>query len=59
MLEEHRNVGMLFFMQMVVGNKDKKGRQIEKEGRGFGRLPSFFFPSLFLISHNRGLWEVF
>ena len=28
---------------MVVGNKNKRGRKKEKEGRGFGRLPSFFF----------------
>ena len=28
---------------LVVGNKGKRGRKKEKEGRGFGRLPSFFF----------------
>ena len=28
---------------MVVGDKNKKGRKKEKEGRGFGRLPSFLF----------------
>ena len=35
----------------MVGNKDKRGRKEEKEGRGFGRLPSFFFsPFLFVFS---------
>ena len=35
---------------MVVGDKNKKGRQKEKEGRGFERLPSFFFaPFLFIF----------
>ena len=29
---------------MVVGYTDKRGRKKEKEGRGFGRLPYFFFP---------------
>ena len=33
---------------MVVGGRDKRGRKEEKEGRGFGRLPSFFFPSFFV-----------
>ena len=31
-------------MWMVVGNKDKRGRKKEKEGRGFGSSLSFFFP---------------
>ena len=36
---------------MVVRNKNKRGRKNEKEGRGFGRLPSFFFsPFLFVFS---------
>ena len=34
---------------MVVG-VDKKGRKKEKEGRGFGRLPSFFFPPFLFFS---------
>ena len=35
---------------MVVGNKNKRGRKKEKEGRGFGRLPSsFFLPFLFVF----------
>ena len=42
-----------FFMQTVVGNKDKRGRKKEKEGRGFEELPSFFFPPFLLVSHNR------
>ena len=54
-LKEHRNVGVLFFMQMVVGNKDKRRQKKEKEGRSFGRLPSFFFPPFFFVSHNTGL----
>ena len=33
--------------------KNKRGRKKEKEGRGFGRLPSFSFPPFLLISHNR------
>ena len=33
---------------MVVGNKDKRGRKKEKEGRGFGSLLSFFFPPFLL-----------
>ena len=37
---------------MVVGSKDKKERKKEKEGRGFGRLPSFFYPPFLLVSHN-------
>ena len=32
-----------------MGNEDKRGRKKEKEGRGFGRLPSFFFPSFLLV----------
>ena len=28
--------------------KDKKVRKKETEGKGFGRLPSFFFPPLFV-----------
>ena len=39
-------------MQMVVGNKDKRGREKEKEGRGFGRSPSFFFPPFCLFSYS-------
>ena len=35
---------------MAVENKDKRGRKKEKEGRGFGRLPSFFFPPFLLVS---------
>ena len=35
---------------MVVGNKKKRGRKKEKEGRDFRRLPSFFFPPLFVFS---------
>ena len=35
---------------MVVGNKNKRGPKKEKEGRCFGRLPSFFFtPFLFVV----------
>ena len=34
---------------MVVGNKNKRGRKKEKEGSGFGRLPSFFFPPFLLV----------
>ena len=35
---------------MVVGNKNKRGRKKEKEGRGFGRLPSsFFFPPFLFV----------
>ena len=33
---------------MVVGYKDERGRKKEKEGRGFGRLPYFFFTPFFL-----------
>ena len=40
---------------MVVGNKNKRGLKKEKEGRGFERLPSFFFPP-FLFSHNCLFW---
>ena len=36
-----------------MSNKDKRGQKEEKEGRGFGKLPSFFFPPFLLISHNR------
>ena len=32
------------------GSKDKKGRKKEKEGRGFGRLPSFLFPPFLFFS---------
>ena len=35
-------------MLMVVGGKDNRGRKKEKEGRGFGRLPLFFFSSFFV-----------
>ena len=35
-----------------IGNKDKRGRKKEKEGRGFGRLPSFIFLPFLLVSHN-------
>ena len=31
------------------GSRDKKGRKKEKEGRGFGRLPSFFFPPFLFV----------
>ena len=31
------------------GSGDKKGRKKEKEGRGFGRLPSFFFPPFLFV----------
>ena len=34
---------------MVVGNKDRRGRKKEKEGRGFGRLPSFFIPPFLFV----------
>ena len=34
---------------MVVGNKNKRWRKKEKEGRGFGRLPSFFFPPFLFV----------
>ena len=34
---------------MVVGNKNKRVRKKEKEGRGFGRLPSFFFPTFLFV----------
>ena len=34
---------------MVVGNKDKRGRKKEIEGRGLGRLPSFFFPPFLFV----------
>ena len=46
---------------MVVGNKNKRVRKKEKEGRGFRRSPSFFFPpflfvfSRFLSSGDFGL----
>ena len=33
----------------MVVYKDKRGRKKEKEGRGFGRLPSFFFPHFSLV----------
>ena len=40
----------------MAGNKNKRGRKKEekgkKEGRGFGRLPSFFFPP-FLFVYSR------
>ena len=49
---KHWNVGVSFFMEMVVDNKDKKGRKKEKEGKSFGRLPSFFLPLFLLVSHN-------
>ena len=38
---------------MVVVNKDKRGPKKEKDERGFGRLPSSFFPHFLLVSHNR------
>ena len=31
----------------------KRGRKKGKEGRGFGRLLSFFFPPVLLVPHNR------
>ena len=31
------------------GGKKKEKRNKEKEGRGFGRLTSFFFPPFFLV----------
>ena len=34
---------------MVVGVETKKGRKKEKQGRGFGRLPSFFFPPFLFV----------
>ena len=37
---------------MVAANEDKRGRKKEKEGRGFGELPSFFFPAFLFGSHN-------
>ena len=43
-LEEHRNFGELFLVD---------GCEWEKEGRGFGRLPSFFFRPFLLVSYNR------
>ena len=44
---------------MVVGNKDKRGRKKEKEGRGFGRLP-FFLSSFFVgFSHDCLIWVMF
>ena len=33
---------------MVVGNKDKRGRKKEKEGRGFRRLPFYKLSSFFV-----------
>ena len=35
-----------------MGNKDKEGRKKEKEGRGFGRLPSSFFLSSFFVGFS-------
>ena len=50
---EQKNVFFMFYVLfMIVGNNDKRGRKIEKEGRGFGRLPHFFYPPIFLVSHN-------
>ena len=43
---------------MVVGNNDKTGRKKAKEGRGFGRLPSFVFPP-FLFVFSRFFLVVF
>ena len=34
---------------MVVANKDKRERKKGNEGRGFGRLPSFYFPSFLFV----------
>ena len=34
---------------MVVGNKNKRGRKKEKEGRGFRMLPSFLFPPFLFV----------
>ena len=34
---------------MVVGNENKRERKKEKERRGFGRLPSFFFPPFLFV----------
>ena len=34
---------------MVLGNKIKRGRKKEKEGRSFGKLPSFFFPPFLFV----------
>ena len=34
---------------MVVGNEDKGGRKKEKEGRDFGRLPSFLLVFLMFV----------
>ena len=45
---------------MVVGNKDKWGRKEEKEGRGFGKLPSFCFSTFLLDSLTKVLdWNSF
>ena len=45
---------------MVVGDKDKRGQKQEKEGRGFGRLPSSFPSFLFVdCSHDCLIWVIF
>ena len=31
------------------GNKNKRGRKKEEEGRGFQRLPAFFFPPFLFV----------
>ena len=47
----HENISSLNFIYVNGGgNKDERGRKNEKGGRGFGRLPSFFPPFLFVVS---------
>ena len=45
------------------GRKKKEGtlpkRKKEKEGRGFGRLPSIFFPHFLLVFQNPLFYEIF
>ena len=45
-----QNSGALFQIYLLIFLDERKK---EKEGRGFGRLPSLLFPPFFLVSHNR------
>ena len=44
--------------KMVVGSKENKGRKKKKEGRGFGKLPSFFVPTFCKILEVSGFVKV-
>ena len=45
-----QNVKSSNFGSTIMRNQQK--RRKEKEGKGFGSLPSLFFPPFLLISHN-------